>query len=109
MPLHPSQARIGQQNPRAFFRSDTDPETDMCILSDDSRFKCRSGKAAIAQRISSGGPFALSLWKGRDPILKERLFGLTNRESNHGEDIKESASSFCLQVEEAAFGHANPS
>jgi hypothetical protein len=80
----------------------------MCILSDDSRFMCRSGKAAIAQRISSE-PFALALWNGRDPILKERLFGLTNRESNHGEDVKESASSVCLQVEEAAFGHANPS
>jgi hypothetical protein len=33
--------------------------------------------------------FALSLWNGRDPILKERLFGLTNSESNHGEDVKE--------------------
>jgi hypothetical protein len=33
--------------------------------------------------------FALSLWNGRDPILKERLFGLTNGESNHGEDVKE--------------------
>lgn len=31
----------------------------------------------------------LSLWNGRDPILKERLFGLTNREGNHGEDVKE--------------------
>jgi len=29
------------------------------------------------------------LWNGRDPILKERLFGLTNREGNHGEDVKE--------------------
>jgi len=33
--------------------------------------------------------FALALWNGRDPILKERLFGLTNSESNHGEDVKE--------------------
>jgi len=33
--------------------------------------------------------FALALWNGRDPILKERLFGLTNREGNHGEDVKE--------------------
>ncbi|MCI0360731.1 MAG: glucosidase [Planctomycetaceae bacterium] len=32
---------------------------------------------------------ALALWNGRDPILKERLFGLTNREGNHGEDVKE--------------------
>jgi hypothetical protein len=33
--------------------------------------------------------FAMALWNGRDPILKERLFGLTNSESNHGEDVKE--------------------
>ena len=33
--------------------------------------------------------FALALWNGKDPILKERLFGLTNSESNHGEDVKE--------------------
>lgn len=32
---------------------------------------------------------ALSLWNGKDPILKERLFGLTNSEGNHGEDVKE--------------------
>ncbi len=33
--------------------------------------------------------FALALWNERDPILKERLFGLTNSEANHGEDVKE--------------------
>src|SRR5262249_4755781 len=33
--------------------------------------------------------FALTLWNGRDPILKERLFGLTGPEGNHGEDVKE--------------------
>ena len=33
--------------------------------------------------------FALALWNGNDPIIKERLFGLTNSESNHGEDVKE--------------------
>src|SRR5215467_9607869 len=33
--------------------------------------------------------FGLALWNGADPILKERLFGLTNPEGNHGEDIKE--------------------
>ena len=32
---------------------------------------------------------ALALWNGRDPILKERLFGLTGNEGNHGEDVKE--------------------
>src|ERR1700752_2300432 len=38
-----------------------------------------------AQRLC----FALALWNGKDAILKERLFGLTNSESNHGEDVKE--------------------
>src|SRR5208282_1329195 len=33
--------------------------------------------------------FALAVWNGKDPILKERMFGLTNSEGNHGEDVKE--------------------
>jgi len=33
--------------------------------------------------------FAVALWNGKDPILEERLFGLTNAEGNHGEDVKE--------------------
>jgi hypothetical protein len=33
--------------------------------------------------------FALAFWNGKDPILKERMFSLTNREGNHGEDVKE--------------------
>src|SRR5246127_749628 len=33
--------------------------------------------------------FALALWNGHDPILKERIFGLTGHEGNHGEDVKE--------------------
>src|ERR1041384_2144623 len=32
---------------------------------------------------------AVALWNGKDPILKERMFGLNNREGNHGEDVKE--------------------
>src|SRR6185436_12811420 len=32
---------------------------------------------------------SVALWNGNDPILKERLFGLTNLEGNHGEDVKE--------------------
>ena len=38
---------------------------------------------------SSGSVFRWRLWNERDPILKERLFGLTNSEANHGEDVKE--------------------
>ena len=39
--------------------------------------------------ISNAFASRLALWNGRDPILKERLFGLTNSEGNHGEDVKE--------------------
>jgi hypothetical protein len=59
---------------------------------DQARFRAyRWGEDGLAgfsderQRIC----FALALWNGKDPILKERLFGLTNSESNHGEDVKE--------------------
>jgi hypothetical protein len=46
------------------------------------------GLAGISDRRQSIC-FALALWNGRDPILKERLFGLTGEEGNHGEDVKE--------------------
>jgi hypothetical protein len=48
-------------------------EDGLAGVSDDQQFLC----------------FALALWNGADPILKERLFGLTNSEGNHGEDVKE--------------------
>jgi hypothetical protein len=48
-------------------------EDGIAGLSDDSQHLC----------------FAIALWNGADPILKERLFGLTNAEGNHGEDAKE--------------------
>jgi len=48
-------------------------EDGLAGISDDHQFLC----------------FGLALWNGRDPILKERLFGLTNSEGNHGEDVKE--------------------
>jgi hypothetical protein len=44
-----------------------------------------AGISDISQRLC----LALVLWNGRDPILKERLFGLTNAEGNHGEDVKD--------------------
>ena len=44
-----------------------------------------AGFSDLKQRLC----FALTLWNGKDPILKERLFGLSNREGNHGEDVKE--------------------
>jgi hypothetical protein len=48
-------------------------EDGLAGLSDDHQLLC----------------FAIALWNGHDPILKERLFGLTNSEGNHGEDVKE--------------------
>ena len=44
-----------------------------------------AGFCDLKQRLC----FALALWNGKDPILKERLFGLSNGEGNHGEDVKE--------------------
>ncbi len=44
-----------------------------------------AGISDVRQRLC----LAIALWNGRDPILKERLFGLTNGEGNHGEDVKE--------------------
>jgi hypothetical protein len=51
----------------------------------------RWGEDGIAGICDNHGRLclALALWNGRDPILKERLFGLTGREGNHGEDVKE--------------------
>ena len=51
----------------------------------------RWGEDGIAG-ISDDHPrlcFSVALWNGQDPILKERFFGLTNSEGNHGEDVKE--------------------
>src|SRR5215469_4014933 len=44
-----------------------------------------AGICDVEQRLC----LALALWNGKDPILKERLFGLSNAEGNHGEDVKE--------------------
>jgi len=51
----------------------------------------RWGEDGIAGICDNHGRlcFALALWNGRDPILKERLFGLSGNEGNHGEDVKE--------------------
>ena len=51
----------------------------------------RWGEDGLLGICDDGGRlcFALALWNGADPILKERLFGLTGPEGNHGEDVKE--------------------
>src|SRR5438093_3939637 len=62
--------------------------------------------------------FALRLWNGKDPILKERMFGLTNSEANHGEDVKEyyfyldstpthSYMKYLYKYPQAAYPYAN--
>lgn len=59
---------------------------------DQARFRAyRWGEDGIAgySDDSSQLCFALALWNGKDTILKERMFGLTNSEANHGEDVKE--------------------
>ena len=48
-------------------------EDGLAGISDDNQLLC----------------FSVALWNGKDPILKERAFGLTNSEANHGEDLKE--------------------
>jgi hypothetical protein len=50
----------------------------------------RAGVSDNHQRLC----FALALWNGRDPILKERLFGLTGNEGNHGEDVPQTLGTF---------------
>ena len=77
-------------------------EDGLAGFSDDKQFLC----------------FALALWNGKDPILKERLFGLTNSEANHGEDVKEyyyyldstpthSYMKYLYKYPQAAFPYAN--
>jgi hypothetical protein len=58
---------------QARFRAYRWGEDGLAGISDDRQLLC----------------LALALWNGRDPMLKERLFGLTNAEGNHGEDVKD--------------------
>src|SRR5205814_6152798 len=62
------------------------------VTHDQSRSRAyRSGEDGIAGFCDDNMLlcFALGLWNGRDALMKERLFGLTNSEGNHGEDVKE--------------------
>src|ERR1700678_2596771 len=65
----------------------------MGLLSPRSRAQPRVSLGRRRHRRKSDAEqllcLSLALWNGRDPILKERLFGLTNSEGNHGEDVKE--------------------
>ena len=49
-----------------------------------------AGVSDVFGRLNLG----LALWNGRDPILKERMFGLTNSEGNHGEDVKDTGGTW---------------
>src|SRR5271156_3593284 len=75
------------------------------------------GMAAICDRYQLM-VFALAFWNGKDPILKERLFGLVPSESNHGEDVKEyyfyldstpthSFMKYLYKYPQAAYPYAN--
>src|SRR5688572_15556201 len=63
-----------------------------CISHDDARSRAfrwnEDGIGGICDRHQKIC-FAVALWNGKDAILKERLFGLTGNEGNHGEDVKE--------------------
>ena len=54
-----------------------------------SRVSLGRRRAGRNQRPAPENLFCVALWNGQDPILKERLFGLTGSEGNHGEDVKE--------------------
>ena len=75
-------------------REDYSPDGDAWgyFTHDDARSKAyrwgEDGLAAICDRYQLL-VFAIGLWNGHDPILKERLFGLVPDEANHGEDVKE--------------------
>ena len=75
-------------------REDYSPEGEAwnCFPHDHARFRAyrwnEDGIAGICDRHQYLC-FALALWNGHDPILKERLFGLTGLEGNHAEDVKE--------------------
>ncbi len=77
-------------------------EDGMAGISDDQQLLC----------------FSVALWNGKDPILKERMFGLTNSEANHGEDVKEyyfyldstpthSYMKYLYKYPQAAFPYSN--
>ena len=85
----PLRAAVGH-GPRGLQRTTATPGTTSRTTSP------ARGPTAGARTASAGSRddkqrlcFALALWNGKDPILKERMFGLTNSEANHGEDVKE--------------------
>ena len=75
-------------------REDYSPDGDAWnyFSHEDSRSRAyrwgEDGIAGISDRYSNIC-FGIALWNGKDPILKERLFGLTGPQGNHGEDVKE--------------------
>jgi hypothetical protein len=73
-------------------REDYSPTGTPGIFSDDhgrSRAIAWARMASPALAMIRNGCVSVALWNGKDTILKERLFGLTNSEGNHGEDAKE--------------------
>ena len=80
-----SGGRSGRTTATAATRGTTSPTTRPARAPTAGGRTVSPGISDDQQRLC----FALALWNGKDPILKERLFGLTNSEGNHGEDVKE--------------------
>ena len=62
----------------------------------------------LQRRRASTGASSVALWNGHDPILKERLFGLTNSQGNHGEDVKELYYYLDAHADPLLHAHALP-
>ena len=80
-----SGGRCARTTARTATRGSTSPTTTRGRARTTGERTGSRASATSKQRLC----FALALWNGKDPILKERLFGLSNAEGNHGEDVKE--------------------
>ena len=80
-----SGARCARTTARTARPGSTSPTTTRAAAPTAGARTASPGLCDRAQHLC----LSLALWNGRDPILKERLFGLTNGEGNHGEDVKE--------------------
>ena len=85
----PLRASVGHR-PRGLLRRTATPGTTSRTITRAAAPTAGARTASPASPTTASALcFALALWNGRDPILKERLFGLTDAEGNHGEDVKE--------------------
>ena len=115
---HTSASASGARSARTTARTATPGTTSRTSRRDPVPTAGAKTDLAASATTSSGCASRLALWNGRDPILKERLFGLTNSEGNHGEDVKEyyfyldstpthSYMKFLYKYPQAAFPYAD--